>query len=104
MPASIIGTPTVRVDGPLKVSGAAPYSADFHFSGLVHLVLVPSPIAKGKILRVDAAGALAMPGVLRVYYHGHAPALASSPTTTTPSPTSPAPPSKTTPSITPDNM
>jgi xanthine dehydrogenase YagR molybdenum-binding subunit len=75
MPASIIGTPTVRVDGPLKVSGAAPYSADFHFSGLVHLVLVPSPIAKGKILRVDAAGALAMPGVLRVYYHGHAPAL-----------------------------
>jgi xanthine dehydrogenase YagR molybdenum-binding subunit len=75
MPDSVIGSPTIRVDGPLKVSGAASYSADFHFPGLVFLVPVQSPIAKGKILRVDAARALAMPGVLRVYYRGHAPAL-----------------------------
>jgi xanthine dehydrogenase YagR molybdenum-binding subunit len=71
----IIGSPTPRIDGPLKVSGAAPYTADFHFPGIVHLVLVQSPIAKGKILHVDAARALALPGVLRVYYHGHAPTL-----------------------------
>jgi xanthine dehydrogenase YagR molybdenum-binding subunit len=75
MPASIIGTPTTRVDGPHKVIGAATYSADFHFPGLACLVPVPSPIAKGKIVRIDAARALAMPGVLRVYYHGHAPTL-----------------------------
>jgi xanthine dehydrogenase YagR molybdenum-binding subunit len=75
MPDSVIGSPTIRVDGPLKVSGTASYSADFHFPGLVFLVPVQSPIAKGKILRVDAARALAMPGVLRVYYRGHAPAL-----------------------------
>jgi xanthine dehydrogenase YagR molybdenum-binding subunit len=75
MPASVIGTPTTRVDGPHKVSGVASYTADFHFPGLVYLVPVASPIAKGKILRVDAARALAMPGVLRVYHHGHAPTL-----------------------------
>jgi xanthine dehydrogenase YagR molybdenum-binding subunit len=71
----IIGTPTIRVDGTHKVSGAASYSADFHFPGLVYLVPVQSPIAKGKILRVDATRALALPGVLRVYCHGHAPTL-----------------------------
>ncbi|HEX4005278.1 MAG TPA: xanthine dehydrogenase family protein molybdopterin-binding subunit [Acidobacteriaceae bacterium] len=75
MPPSIIGTPTIRVDGPLKVTGAAEYSADFAFPRLAHMVLVSSPIAKGKILRVDAARAAALPGVLRVYSHGHAPAL-----------------------------
>ena len=75
MPASIIGTPTTRVDGPHKVSGAASYSADFHFPGLVYLVPVQSSMAKGRIVRVDASRALAMPGVLRVYYHGHAPTL-----------------------------
>src|SRR5580693_8582547 len=75
MATSIIGTPTTRVDGPLKVTGAASYSSDFHFPGLVHLVPVSSPIAKGKVVRVDATRAQSMPGVLRVYSHGHAPAL-----------------------------
>ena len=75
MATSIIGTPTNRVDGALKVSGKADYSADFSFPGMVHLVPVSSPIAKGKVVRVDASPALAMPGVLRVYYHGHAPTL-----------------------------
>jgi xanthine dehydrogenase YagR molybdenum-binding subunit len=75
MPASIIGTPTIRVDGPHKVTGAAQYSADFDFPALVHMVCVPAPIAKGKILSIDAARAQSMPGVLRVYWHGHAPTL-----------------------------
>ncbi|MGC2618856.1 MAG: xanthine dehydrogenase family protein molybdopterin-binding subunit [Acidobacteriaceae bacterium] len=75
MATSIIGTPTTRVDGPLKVAGAAPYSADFDFPGLVHLVPVSCPIAKGKVLCVDATRAQSMPGVLRVYSHGHAPTL-----------------------------
>ena len=75
MNPSIIGTPTVRVDGSLKVTGAAAYSADFDFAGMVHLVPVSSPVAKGKILRIDTTRAEAMPGVLRTLYHGHAPAL-----------------------------
>jgi xanthine dehydrogenase YagR molybdenum-binding subunit len=36
----IIGAPVDRVDGPLKVTGAAPYPSDFTFPELTHAVLV----------------------------------------------------------------
>ena len=39
-PASIIGRPTPRIDGPLKTTGAAQYAADFHFEGMAHAVPV----------------------------------------------------------------
>jgi xanthine dehydrogenase YagR molybdenum-binding subunit len=55
-----------RVDARDKVRGTTLYAADFQFPGLLHAVLVPSRIAKGKVAHVDAAGALAAPGVLRV--------------------------------------
>ena len=45
----IIGDPVDRVDGPLKVTGAAPYPSDFTFPGLTHAVLVQSTIAAGTI-------------------------------------------------------
>ncbi len=32
-PPAIIGAPVPRVDGPLKVSGNAMYTSDFHFPG-----------------------------------------------------------------------
>src|ERR1700742_4778127 len=72
---SIIGAAVPRVDGPLKTSGTAMYSSDYHFPGMVYLVPVPSAIAKGKITRLDASVAEKMPGVLRVMYHGHAPVM-----------------------------
>ena len=33
---SIIGAAVPRIDGPLKVSGNAMYTADFHFPGMVY--------------------------------------------------------------------
>src|ERR1700759_4613861 len=72
---SIIGTAVPRVDGRLKTSGAAMYSADYIFPGMVYLVPVCSPISKGKITRLDASKAEKMPGVLCVMYHGHGPSL-----------------------------
>ena len=73
--ASIIGTAVPRIDGRLKTTGGAMYSSDHNFPGLVYLVPVCSPIAKGEITRLDASEAQKMPGVLRVMYHGNAPAL-----------------------------
>lgn len=70
-PASIIGTPTPRIDGPLKTTGVAQYAADFHFDGLVHAVPVTAPIASGRIVRLDTAAAESMPGVLLVLHHGN---------------------------------
>ena len=54
----VIGEPVDRVDGPLKVTGAAPYPSDFTFPGLTHAVLVQSTIAAGTIRGIDAAEAL----------------------------------------------
>lgn len=69
--ASIVGTPTPRIDGPLKTTGAAQYAADFHFDRLVHAVPVTAPIASGRIVRLDTSSAESMPGVLLVLRHGN---------------------------------
>jgi xanthine dehydrogenase YagR molybdenum-binding subunit len=84
----IIGDPVDRVDGPLKVTGAAPYPSDFTFPGLTHAVVVQSTIAAGTIRGLDAAEAEAVPGVLAVITHENAPALAEGPMT----PLGPSPP------------
>src|SRR3954453_9613100 len=77
----IIGDPVDRVDGPLKVTGAAPYPSDFNFPDLTHAVLVQSTIAAGTVSGVDTAGAEAAPGVVAVITHENAPALGEGPMT-----------------------
>jgi xanthine dehydrogenase YagR molybdenum-binding subunit len=84
----IMGDPVDRVDGPLKVTGTAPYPSDFTFPGLTHAILVQSTIAAGTIRGIDAAEAEAAPGVLAVITHENAPALAEGPMT----PLGPSPP------------
>ena len=71
-----IGKPTSRVDGPAKVTGAAKYAAEFNVPNLLYGYVVSSPIAKGKILKVNAAPVLALPGVHRVFSHENVPTLA----------------------------
>jgi xanthine dehydrogenase YagR molybdenum-binding subunit len=63
---AIIGTAVPRVDGPLKVSGGAKYTSDFHFPGMVYAVPASSTIAKGRITRIDSSEAEKMPGVLAI--------------------------------------
>src|ERR1700736_4477574 len=67
-PPAIIGAPVPRVDGPLKVSGNAMYTADFHFPGMVYAIPVCSTVAKGKITRLDASDAEKMPGVVAILH------------------------------------
>jgi xanthine dehydrogenase YagR molybdenum-binding subunit len=67
MPRSPVGRETDRVDGRLKVTGAAEYSGDYLAPGLAHAHLVTSTIARGKVIGFDTAAALASPGVLRVH-------------------------------------
>jgi len=70
-PASIIGTATPRIDGPLKTTGSADYAADFHFANMAHAVPVIASIASGRITRLDTADAEKMPGVLLILHHGN---------------------------------
>src|SRR3546814_14944274 len=72
---AIIGQPLSRVDGPDKVTGGARYSAEFQIPRLAHAAIVQSTIARGQIRRIDAAAAVAAPGVLLVLSHENAPRL-----------------------------
>ena len=56
-----------RVDGALKVTGTAEYTADFKVDRLAHAVPVGATIAKGTIRSIDDSAARNMKGVLAVY-------------------------------------
>ena len=72
---SVIGRPIDRVDGTLKITGAARYAAEFDQPGLAYAVLVQSTVPRGRIRRIDSAVAARTPGVLLVLTHQNAPAL-----------------------------
>jgi CO/xanthine dehydrogenase Mo-binding subunit len=78
---AIVGAPADRVDGPLKVAGAALYPSDVTLPGLVHAGLVHATMAVGTITRIGTARAEAAPGVLAVITHENAPALPEGPMT-----------------------
>ena len=65
--APAAGQPLTRVDGPLKVTGAARYAADNPLPDLVHAVLVCSTVARGAVDGIDDKAALDHPDVIRVY-------------------------------------
>jgi xanthine dehydrogenase YagR molybdenum-binding subunit len=62
----MIGKPIDRIDGHLKVTGAAKYAAEFRVPAAVHAVLVQSTIAAGSISGFDLQEAQGMPGVLAI--------------------------------------
>ena len=68
-----------RVDAPLKVVGAAKYTADHQLDQLCHAVVVSSAIAAGRIVSIDVEAALKCPGVLGVVSHLNAAALRGAP-------------------------
>lgn len=72
MATSVVGTAVTRVDGRLKVTGAAPYAVDHPIEGVVYGVGVPSTIGSGKITDIDTSAAEKMPGVLTILHHGNA--------------------------------
>lgn len=52
-----------RVDGPLKVLGAAQYSYDKQAPGMLYGRVLRSPHAHARVLRIDSTAARAIPGV-----------------------------------------
>src|SRR5260370_35094312 len=73
-----IGTPTSRIDGRAKVTGAAKYAAEYNTQDLAHAAVVTASIAKGRIKRIDAREALRVAGVLAVLTHENRPRMAKS--------------------------
>jgi xanthine dehydrogenase YagR molybdenum-binding subunit len=62
----LIGQPVDRVDGRLKVTGKAPYSAEFPLKNLAYGVTVQSTIASGRIQSIDTHAAESLSGVIAV--------------------------------------
>ena len=77
----VVGTPLDRVDGRLKVMGAATYPIDVSLPRLAHAALVQSTIASGRIRDVMVDAAARAPGVLAVITHLNTPRLANGPAT-----------------------
>ncbi|MFT8245743.1 xanthine dehydrogenase family protein molybdopterin-binding subunit [Roseomonas sp. BN140053] len=76
---SSIGQPLTRRDGALKVTGRARYAADNHPPGMLHAVLAVSSVARGRVVSLDEAAALAHPGVVAVMTPANRPPLALDP-------------------------
>jgi xanthine dehydrogenase YagR molybdenum-binding subunit len=74
-PQAAVGAPLSRVDGRLKVTGQAKYTADHDIDGAVHAVIVDSSVGRGRITGIDTRAAEAQPGILTVITHRNAPRL-----------------------------
>jgi xanthine dehydrogenase YagR molybdenum-binding subunit len=76
-PRAIVGTSINRVDGPLKVTGTARYSAEIPIAELAYGVIVQSEIARGTIAHMDVTEAEQLTGVLSVMTPDNTPKLES---------------------------
>ena len=74
-----VGQPISRIDGRLKVTGSARYTADIPLEAIVHAGIVYSTIANGRIVSIDTAAAENAPGVLAVLTHKNMPRMKALP-------------------------
>jgi xanthine dehydrogenase YagR molybdenum-binding subunit len=70
-----VGEPVSRLDGALKVRGAARFAAEVAMENLLHAAVVHSTITRGRIASLDTAAAEAAPGVALVMTHRNAPRM-----------------------------
>jgi xanthine dehydrogenase YagR molybdenum-binding subunit len=71
----LVGAKVSRVDGRLKVTGKADYSADYRFPNMAWAFAVKSTIAKGHVANLDIAAAQKVPGVIAVYTSSNRPKM-----------------------------
>jgi CO/xanthine dehydrogenase Mo-binding subunit len=62
-----VGQPVARVGGEGRVTGSQQYVADIHLQNELHVKLVTLPVARARIVSIDASAALALPGVACVF-------------------------------------
>lgn len=64
---SVVGKPTPRLDGKLKVTGAARYTADVKLPGMLYARMIVSPHPHAKIKSIDTSAAEQSRGVKAVH-------------------------------------
>ena len=63
----IVGAGVARIEDPPLVRGRGLFAADVSFARQLHMRVLRSPLAHGRIKRVDVADALAAPGVAAIW-------------------------------------
>ena len=64
---AIVGTSPRRLeDGPL-ITGRGRFAADINFPDQLHMRVVRSPVAHGRLISIDTEAASALPGVAAVW-------------------------------------
>ena len=61
-----VGRSVLRLEDRPLLTGAGRFAADISFPGQLHMRVVRSPVAHGRVVGVDAAAAKASPGVMAV--------------------------------------
>src|SRR5437867_2912833 len=64
---SVIGKPATRIDGRLKVTGAAKYTADVKPPGMLYARMITSPHPHANVKSIDTSAAEKAPGVKAVH-------------------------------------
>ncbi|AHM58460.1 aldehyde oxidase and xanthine dehydrogenase molybdopterin binding protein [Flammeovirgaceae bacterium 311] len=75
MRKAVMGDRLDRVEGQLKVTGAARYAAEYNLPGVTFGVMITSNIARGRISNLDTKAAEKSPGVLAVITHKNSPEI-----------------------------
>ncbi|MCP2279728.1 xanthine dehydrogenase family protein molybdopterin-binding subunit [Nocardia amikacinitolerans] len=76
IPATSMGAPLARLDGPAKVTGTAPYAFEHRVERPAYLHPIQATIAHGRVVAMDTAAAEALDGVVAVLTVFDAPKLA----------------------------
>ncbi|MDO4573086.1 MAG: selenium-dependent xanthine dehydrogenase, partial [Clostridia bacterium] len=66
-PQGLLGESPHRVDAADKALGRARYADDLYFDGMLYASAVRSAYPRARLLAIDTAAALALPGVIAVY-------------------------------------
>ncbi|MCS6774209.1 MAG: molybdopterin-dependent oxidoreductase, partial [Thermoflexales bacterium] len=72
-PLKFVGRPLPRPDAVAKVTGAAKYTDDYVFPGMLHAATLRAGIPHARIVRIDTSKAKALPGVVAVLTHEDVP-------------------------------
>src|SRR5215510_3965433 len=63
----VVGAPVARLEDVPLVTGRGLFAADVTFPDALHMRVVRSPIAHGRIVKVDTSAARSAPGVVAVW-------------------------------------
>jgi carbon-monoxide dehydrogenase large subunit len=61
-----IGSPVERIEDPRFLRGRGEFVGDLRRDGMLHAAILRSPMAHGRVVRIDTGAALAIPGIRAV--------------------------------------